>query len=261
MRYFVATILFSLFLSLFLGTLADGDSPLITVEDALGRQVEVPSPAQRIVTVSAATHEFIRLLGCADRLVGAGQYVQGHASDLFPEVQRLPSVGHGFTPNMEILAKLRPDLIIAWAANPGPDLERSLAPLGVKVLRLNFSRTDTIKREVAVLAEALGQDARPLAQKYLTWVGGLEEELLAKVNQSPKRPSVLIEQLTEFAIAGQLSSAGVLAKTLGATNAGERFPGQFGSVSNEWILRQNPDYFIKMFAWRNQEDATKLLTM
>ncbi|MDR1873052.1 MAG: hypothetical protein LBS60_14220, partial [Deltaproteobacteria bacterium] len=34
-----------------------------------------------------------------------------------------------------------------------------------------------------------------------------------------------------------------------------------GSVSNEWILRQNPDYFIKMFAWRNQEDATKLLTM
>ncbi|MDR1657099.1 MAG: ABC transporter substrate-binding protein [Deltaproteobacteria bacterium] len=233
----------------------------IVVQDAIGRNIQAPSPAQRIVTVSFAAHEVIRLLGANDRLVGTTSYVQGHAGDLFPEVQKLPNVGHAFRPNLEDLAKLRPDLVIAWVANPGPEMERALNPLGIAVLRLNFSRSDTFKRELTVLTEILGAQAVEAAEKYNKWAGLLEEQLLAKVRKYSVRPTVMIEQLTEATIAGRQSGAAVLAKMLMANNLGEQFPGQFSIVANEWILRQNPQIFIKMFAWRNREDDRKLEVM
>ncbi|MGE0712970.1 MAG: ABC transporter substrate-binding protein [Planctomycetota bacterium] len=79
----------------------------------------------RVVSLSPAITETIALLGAGDRLVGR--------SDYCPEVTAapgLPRVGTSLRPNLEAIARLRPDLVLGErnAQSPGAELS-ALAPL------------------------------------------------------------------------------------------------------------------------------------
>jgi iron complex transport system substrate-binding protein len=226
----------------------------IEVVDAKGQLVSVPSPAKRIVTLSFASMELIRVMGAIDRVVGATQYVKARR-DLAPETVSIVNVGRGFMPNLEVLARLQPDLVIAWKSNPGLDLERQLEPLGVKVLRLDFFLPEAFEREVRVLAKVMGGEAPMRAERYLAWNREHEQRLKALILEAGLAPpTILVEHFTERRLAGPGSSAYFLTTMLGADNFAQTLGRASSIVDAEWVVKKNPDYFIKMVSLLETED-------
>ena len=93
-------------------TWAQGPETVVT--DSLGRSVHIPVPVRRVVSLSASGVECIRIMERIDTLVGITEHTKTRKAQ-FPEVARLPSVGRGFMPNFEVIAELRPDVILGTA--------------------------------------------------------------------------------------------------------------------------------------------------
>lgn len=185
-------------------------------------------------------------MGEMDRIVGTTRYVKARPS-MIPETRNIPDVGRGFMPDLETLSLLEPDLVITWAANPGPELEKRLGPMGIAVLRLDFFHPVIFSREVTTLAEVLGGNAPLRAKKYLLWINEREERIGKLIRDSKReKPTVMIEHFTERRLAGPGSGAHELSILSGAENLAGILGKQSLTVEDEWVIRQNPEYFIKI---------------
>lgn len=106
----------SVFLLLVLGIT---HAETITYKDKLGRVVHLPVPVKRAVFFE--TYELAAALDVWDRIAGISRYA--YESDLIlalkPDIAKtIPSAGSGFDVNIEMLLKLRPDVVLTWASKP-----------------------------------------------------------------------------------------------------------------------------------------------
>src|SRR5687768_10554455 len=80
----------------------------VTIRDLVGREVTLPAPPVRIVSLVPSATEILFALGVDDRLVGVTRFCD------YPEAaRRKPGVGDMLAPNLEAIAALKPDLVIA----------------------------------------------------------------------------------------------------------------------------------------------------
>src|SRR5713226_9555524 len=95
----------------------------IRVDDQRGRTLELPKPAERIVAIPIPMASIIMALdGSSRRIVGmhpsAHQSIQeGFLRHVFPEalsIQADVTRGGMFTPNLESILALRPDVVVQW---------------------------------------------------------------------------------------------------------------------------------------------------
>jgi len=125
----------------------------VEVVDDAGRTVRLARPAGRVVALLPAMTETILALGAGDRLVARTDY------DDDPRVRDLPSVGGGLTPSLEVLAALRPDLVIAWEEAGTARVRPRLEALGIAVFAARTQDTTDILANVQRLGVLLGRDA------------------------------------------------------------------------------------------------------
>ncbi|MDR2460406.1 MAG: ABC transporter substrate-binding protein [Deltaproteobacteria bacterium] len=246
------TVLFALLFSFFgspstLGA-RDLEDSFMSVTDSFGREVQVPKDPQRILPLTTASTELIRIMGAMDRVVGTTSIVKTR-EDLFPEIIKLPDVGRGFTPNLEVLVRLDPDLVITWCDYPGPELEGLLEPLGIKVLRLDIMHPKDFFRETRVLASILGGDAPERGENFLAWYGELENSLQESIVKSGlAKPTVLVEQPSSPGVlVGRPSGIYGTTEEAGGENLASFITLRSAEVDIEWILRADPDFYLKVF--------------
>jgi iron complex transport system substrate-binding protein len=113
----------------FLGAISCASPSHRDVVDDLGRQVELPRHVQRVVTLAPNLTEMVYALGGQRLLVGTDDF-----SDFPPDAKRLRKVG-GMQPNLELIASLGPDLVLATTngnhASLGPPLASAHVPMFV----------------------------------------------------------------------------------------------------------------------------------
>lgn len=138
-------------LALWTGTAANA-SP-VTVRDDVGNTVELARPATRIVSLAPHVTELLFAAGAGAQVVGVVTY-----SDFPAEAQRLPEVGSYNNIDMERVAALRPDLVVAWSSgNRDAHLDK-LRALGIPVY-LNEPRTlDDVPRSLETLGKLAGSE-------------------------------------------------------------------------------------------------------
>ncbi|MDR2460408.1 MAG: ABC transporter substrate-binding protein [Deltaproteobacteria bacterium] len=225
----------------------------ITVEDSLKRRIIVPKNPQKIVALTATSAEVLRLLGYIDRVVGTTIFVKTR-EDIIPEVKDMTNVGRGFVPNLEIIAKLNPDLVIAWSDNPGPELEGQLKVLGIGLLRLDFILPWELERETLILAEVMGGQAPERAKEFLSWNKNLENRLQNLILEKPK-PTVLVEHYSErLLIAGNQSASYYTTVMAGGDNLAKNIDRKSAEVDSEWVVRENPEFIIKLVMFLSLEE-------
>ena len=88
--------------------LAASTAPALTLRDMLGRDVILPAPPDRIVSLVPSVTEIVFSLGAQERLVGRTDFCDYPAA-----VKDKPSVGGMVNPSLETLVALRPDLVVA----------------------------------------------------------------------------------------------------------------------------------------------------
>lgn len=106
----------------------------------------------RVVSICPSNTEIVAYLGKTDVLVGVDNF-----SDWPKEVEELPKLGPDLSIDMDKVAELKPDLILASLSVPG--MEKNIAALkerGLPHIILNPNSLDEIARDIQTVGEALG---------------------------------------------------------------------------------------------------------
>ena len=138
-----------------------GTALAITVTDDLGRKVELKQPAQRIVSLAPFLTELAYAVGAGSKLVGASAY-----SDYPPEAKSLPQVASALGPEVEPLAALRPDLVLAWHDSIRPNDVERIERLGIPVFVARARRLEDPPRLAESISRLAGTDAAPAVRAY-----------------------------------------------------------------------------------------------
>jgi len=205
-----------------------------------GSPIGADGPA-RIVSISPSITETLFALGLGDRVVGVSSYCRYPAA-----AARLPKVGSFLRPDTELIARLRPDLVIVHA---GPhNVPAQLSTLGlasITVDRGTLAGVFSSIRSIGAAAEAGDRAARLVAD--------LEGRLAAVRAGAAKRPSkrvlVIVGRqpgtLSDLVGVGRGSYLNDLVKVAGAVNVLDdpRLP-EYPRISMESVIRLEPDLIV-----------------
>ncbi|MBI5257385.1 MAG: cobalamin-binding protein [Burkholderiales bacterium] len=146
----------------------------VRVRDDAGQVLTLATPARRVVTLAPHLAELVHAAGGGERLVGVMRYSDHPAS-----VTRLPVVGDAFAVNLEVIASLKPDLVLTWSSGVNPRQQQRVKALGLPVYDSEITSleglADTLRRFGRLfgsedIAEAAARDTearwRALRERY-----------------------------------------------------------------------------------------------
>ncbi|MBT0159905.1 ABC transporter substrate-binding protein [Candidatus Bathyarchaeota archaeon A05DMB-2] len=228
----------------------------VTVIDKTGVSVEVKVSVNRIVNIAPGAVEIICALGCGDKIVGRDAY-----STFPPSVLEIPVVAESsFSPNMERILELNPDLIIADEGLSDENREKfESAGVPVIVEMLMEPRLKTAIRNFGLI---LGEEAR--AEEYINYTvtyQNLVNERIATLTQSQK-PKVYFEWYQAWYTSSIGDSWDVLIVAAGGRNiAPENLNVSNPILSSEYVAEQNPDIIVRMLTRMDGEDMAVFQTL
>jgi iron complex transport system substrate-binding protein len=137
--------------------LAARPASALTLRDMLGREVTLPAPPTRIVSLVPSVTEIVFSLGAESRLVGRTDFC-----DYPSDVRGKPSVGGMVNPNLETLVALRPDLVVATDEGNREETVRQLQRLRIPTYLVHANRIVETVDLIARVGELTGrQDEVP----------------------------------------------------------------------------------------------------
>ena len=220
----------------------------LTVKDSLGRSVEIALPVQRIVCLNSDTLEVMRTLKAEDRIVGVFSEMV-RESEFWGGLTGRPKVGSWRDPDIEAIAALKPDLVIAYSWNPGSLLERQMAPFDIQVLRLDLYKAASLEKEVQVLGRLLQREKE--AARFCDWhrqrLGAIRERIAG----ISRRPAVYLESYSDYHAAGPNSGGHEMCVAAGGRNITADLAIPYPRVTAEWVVSQNPEVIVKAASYGN----------
>jgi len=214
----------------------------ITFVDGLKRTVELPQPAQRIVSLAPSLTEVLFAVGAGSQVVGRDSFAN------FPEsVKSLPDIGGSNGDyNYEAIAALKPDLVLATEINT-VDQVNAIEKLGIQVVYLSnpvkLEEMYTLLTDVASLT-GHRQEADTLITSLKNRVAAIAE----KISQAKTTPVVFYEldgsEPAKPWTPGSGTFLDQLITAAGGKNAGSVMQEAWGQLSLEQLLVQNPDIIL-----------------
>lgn len=208
---------------------------------------------QRIVSTAPSFTETLFALGAGQRVAAVSTYCHYP-----PEADKLPRIGTYLTPNIEAIARLRPDLVLVHAeqAQQNAQMQR----LGLKILALrNTTLADTMQ-SIHLTGEAIGAtaQAKTLEQQIKARFAAIEKASQGK----PRRTLLFIVGRTPGRLEGMIavgkgSYLNELIRIAGGRNVLDDSPVAYPHLSMEGILRLNPDVIVDMGDMSVTESVTK----
>ncbi|MDR3087508.1 MAG: cobalamin-binding protein [Azoarcus sp.] len=129
----------------------EASAQAIAVTDAAGRDVRLARPATRIVSLAPHLTELLFAAGAGKRVAGAVDF-----SDYPPEARALPRVGSFANFDLEAIAALKPELVLAWKSGSRAGQLERLTALGVPVYIEEPGTLDDIARDIEIFGLLAG---------------------------------------------------------------------------------------------------------
>lgn len=198
--------------------------------------VRIPHAPRRIVSLSASATEDLYALGAGGQVVAVDSY------STYPP--QAPRTGlSGFTPNLEAIAKYRPDLVVV--AEDTDHIVAQLQKLRIPVL---------VEPPAAGLNAAYGQivqlgQATGHAEGARLVIKGMKRQVAEVVRSVPRpsRPLTVYHELepTYYSATSQ-TFVGQIYTMLGLRNIADkgRVAGAYPQLSAEYIIASNPDLIV-----------------
>jgi iron complex transport system substrate-binding protein len=208
------------------------------------------SAADRIVALSPAINEIIFALDGGEKIIGNTDYCR------YPvESNKIPKVGGYFSPSLEKIVVLQPDIVIMQENNLA--MADKLRKLGVKTMVIKIDTIDSIKKAIVSLGSLLGKK-----EKSLLIVKKIDQSLAGlKGIVKSKKILIPIGYHTEFSkeifVAGQNLYFDDIIEASGNTNALQRSEKGQPVLNLEKILKLNPDIVIILAPLMREKKFTK----
>ncbi len=154
-----------------------------------------PAAAKRVVTLAPHLAEIVVAVGAGESLVG----VSAH-TDFPAEAAALPVVGDAFALDRERLARLQPDLILAWDSGTPGDVVAGLIAEGYRVVTFPARSLADVERSLRRVGELTGHEA--VAARVAERFAG-DIAALSRPDASPLRVFYQIGQRPLYTIGGR----------------------------------------------------------
>ncbi|WP_211443354.1 cobalamin-binding protein [Collimonas humicola] len=206
----------------------------ITVQDDARHTVTLPQPARRIVSLAPHATELLFASGAGGYVVGASDY-----SDYPPAARQLPSVGSSSALDIERIAALKPDLVIAWSSGNSASQLARLRALGIPVFESEPHQLEAIASSLQRLGQLAGvPDSGAAAAKAfnarLAQLGATYQQ------RPPVRVFYQIWQKPLMTLNGSHMVSSVI-RLCGGENVFGQLPQLAPTVSTEAVLAANPE--------------------
>jgi iron complex transport system substrate-binding protein len=195
----------------------------------------------RIVSTSPSITEALFALGLGDRVAAVSQYCR-----FPPEVVRLPKIGTFLKPDVELIARLTPDLTIV---HPGPNqIERRLAIMKLPFLTVERGSLSSTLSSIRSIGAAAGVPERAAAL-VATIESRLQRVRQAVAGRKPQKVLLIVGRrpgtLTDLIAVGPGSYMSDLAAIAGGTNVlSQSGLPEYPRISMETVIRLAPDVII-----------------
>ncbi|MGD0174889.1 MAG: cobalamin-binding protein [Anaerolineales bacterium] len=215
---------------------------VIRLIDGTGTEVDLPAPADRIVSLGPSNTEILFALGARDQIAGCDL-----TSDYPAEAKPLAVIADYPTLNVESIVALQPDLILA-AEIISLEQVQSMRSLGLKVFYLAnpTSLPDDLFANIRAIGTLTGKS--PEGETVITGLQSRFDAVKQKSAKATSTPVVYFElDATDPArpyIAGPGSFVDTLIHLAGGRNLGAGLSSSWATISAEEILRQDPDIIL-----------------
>ena len=209
----------------------------VTITDDTGNQISLEYPAKRIVSLYGGITEIVCAIGACDNLVGVTK------RDSWPsQVKTKTKIGTHMRPNLELILRLKPDLVIQGSARPGSQMVvQRLKDMKIPVAIFNPTTFNELFSTIKKIATLCGRDTE--GQRLI-------ETIKTKLNWCRKKyplsskPKVIFEvSYPSLLFAAKQNIVNDIITQAGGKNVVRRNK-KFVRYSLEQIILDNPDVYI-----------------
>lgn len=197
---------------------------------------------KRIVSTAPSITETLFALGLGDRIVGVSNYCH------YPEqTAKLPRVGSFMTPNIEAIARLRPDLVLLQRLPKSPI--RRLTDMGFAVKEIDSG--DLARNLHNILELGKMTQTTAAAERLAAKIRSELAKLRDRSEGKPTRSAVFVVgrtpgKLEGLVVVGGSSYLSELIAAAGGANVFADAPQAYLKTSLEAVVRRDPDVIIDM---------------
>lgn len=209
----------------------------IAVTDATDTLVRLAAPARRIVSLAPHITEVLFAAGAGERIVGTVEY-----SDYPQAAKSIRRVGGYSQVDMEAVAALRPDLVIAWqSGNASAHLDK-LRALGLTIYTTQPDRIEDIARSIEHFGRLAGTEgvAEAAARAFRARLAQLRAR---HEHRPPVRVFYQVWKGPLTTVNGQQIISDAI-RLCGGVNVFADLTGLAPTVSVEAVLAANPEAII-----------------
>ena len=211
------------------------------MQDDLARPVTVAAAPLRIVSLSPGATEMLFAAGAGEQVIATVEY-----SNDPPAARRIPRIGDVAAIDMERLAALRPDVVVAWPGGGNPAQRRKIASLGIAIYDQQVERLAELAGSLRRLG-ALAGTVSPADSAAAALEARLQrlQRAYAYGSWHGQRPSVLLQVWNRpiYTVGGRQLMSDALA-TCGARNLFGDLPEPAPLVDIEAVIARNPDVIL-----------------
>jgi iron complex transport system substrate-binding protein len=201
----------------------------------------------RIVALAPSAAEILFALGAKDRVVG----VSDAAADL-PGAAGKERVG-GFTPDLERVVSLRPDLVVVSRDGTDRAAWERLERTGLRVVVTRGTTLEAVLADIRLVGDAIGDPAG--AERLVAALRAriAAAEARAVLGRGPRRRALVVIWPDPPVVAGPATFIGDLLARAGFQNAAPEGSGEWPRVSFETLAAWNPDLLVRPDTKDNSE--------
>ncbi|NPE27850.1 ABC transporter substrate-binding protein [Methanococcoides sp. SA1] len=226
----------------------------ITIIDALGREVTLEKPAEKIACTHYSVAEIVSAVGAWDKVVARDGYISDEI--FYPGLKEIPVICPIKNPldiNYEETIKTQPDVLILpkfeWFGTTD-EIVDTLEP-NIPVVFVDSLNPDAFLGTVQIIGAISGNNDQ--AQEYIEFYNSIYDPIVAKSSQlaPEERMNVFYKAFSEDSkqiktYGKEFPGGNELFYAAGGRNIAGDLPFSYSEVDSEWLLEQDMDAIVIM---------------
>lgn len=207
-----------------------------TVTDDIGIEVKMPKKPGVVVSMAPNVTEAIYAIGGESKLAGVTTFCTYP-----PDAQNKTQVGDFVNPDYEVIASLKPDLVIINVENRSNPTYQALENLGVKVFVVNIDNYDGVMNMISKLGIIFDKEER--AGVLVDSLNAVKDNLI-KLNPAELPNAFVVIATNPLMTASGKTFINDIVKISGLKNIYNDVSEEYPTISYEDVIGKDPDYII-----------------
>ena len=236
-------IIISMMLIMVLGSFSLAAAAEITVEDYEGHKVTLETPVRKIVCTTTSANQIIMALDSFDKVIAWDKNSQ---EDIFPlpEKSRKVVADSSHSPQIEAIAELDPDLVIADTMLQEAH-RKKIESFDIPVIVERMSDPDRLLTTIKNIGKIVEKEKRASELvSFITKYRKIIKERTADLSKKDKR-KVYWEWFKPFKTGSSGASVHPKIVQAGGTNICAEAKGRYPTVSSKYVWESNPEVIVK----------------